>query len=161
MGLADFFGREGTDKTVTLKSGDYEVTAAEFVSADAGENKPINQTITLKNDNFVFYPTEIVNVKGITTTDKTLTYTNFTPTEAYPTGGTTFNIEKATMPTSTKKSRWTSSTIMRIPIRSICPRCCRSWKAPGPTAKSSIRSPPRSWPPVITRTVMRRSKTAS
>ena len=96
--LADFFGREGTDQNVTLKSGDYEVTAAEFVSADAGENKPINQTITLKNDNFVFYPTEIVNVKGITTTDKTLTYTNFTPTEAYPTGGTTFNIEKATMP---------------------------------------------------------------
>ena len=96
--LADFYGKEGTDKNVTLKSGDYEVTAAEFVSADAGENKPINQTITLKNDNFVFYPTEIVNVKGITTTDKTLTYTNFTPTEAYPTGGTTFNIEKATMP---------------------------------------------------------------
>ena len=96
--LADFFGKEGTDSNVTLKSGDYEVTAAEFVSADAGENKPINQTITLKNDNFVFYPTEIVNVKGITTTDKTLTYTNFTPTEAYPTGGTTFNIEKATMP---------------------------------------------------------------
>ena len=96
--LAKFFGREGTDQNVTLKSGDYEVTAAEFVSADAGENKPINQTITLKNDNFVFYPTEIVNVKGITTTDKTLTYTNFTPTEAYPTGGTTFNIEKATMP---------------------------------------------------------------
>ena len=96
--LANFFGREGTDQNVTLKSGDYEVTAAEFVSADAGENKPINQTITLKNDNFVFSPTEIVNVKGITTTDKTLTYTNFTPTEAYPTGGTTFNIEKATMP---------------------------------------------------------------
>ena len=96
--LAEFFGREGTDQNVTLKSGDYEVTAAEFVSADAGENKPINQTITLKNDNFVFYPTEIVNVKGITTTDKTLTYTNFTPNEAYPTGGTTFNIEKATMP---------------------------------------------------------------
>ena len=96
--LAEFFGREGTDQNVTLKSGDYEVTAAEFVSADAGENKPINQTITLKNDNFVFYPTEIVNVKGITTTDKTLTYTNFTPNEAYPTGGTTFNIEKAIMP---------------------------------------------------------------
>ena len=96
--LAEFFGREGTDQNVTLKSGDYEVTAAEFVSADAGENKPINQTITLKNENFVFSPTEIVNVKGITTTDKTLTYTNFTPTEAYPTGGTTFNIEKATMP---------------------------------------------------------------
>ncbi len=96
--LAEFFGREGTDQNVTLKSGDYEVTAAEFVSADAGENKPINQTITLKNDNFVFYPTEIVNVKGITTTDKTLTYTNFTPNEAYPSGGTTFNIEKATMP---------------------------------------------------------------
>ena len=96
--LAEFFGREGTDQNVTLKSGDYEVTAAEFVSADAGENKPINQTITLKNDNFVFSPTEIVNVKGITTTDKTLTYTNFTPTEAYPTGGTTFNIEKAPMP---------------------------------------------------------------
>ena len=96
--LANFFGREGTDQNVTLKSGDYEVTAAEFVSADAGENKPINQTITLKNDNFVFSPTEIVDVKGITTTDKTLTYTNFTPNEAYPTGGTTFNIEKATMP---------------------------------------------------------------
>ena len=96
--LADFFGKEGTDSNVTLKSGDYEVTAAEFVSADAGENKPINQTITLKNENFVFYPTEIIDVKGITTTDKTLTYTNFTPTEAYPTGGTTFNIEKATMP---------------------------------------------------------------
>ena len=101
--LAEFFGREGTDQNVTLKSGDYEVTAAEFVSADAGENKPINQTITLKNDNFVFYPTEIVNVKGITTADKTLTYTNFTPTEAYPTGGTTFNIEKATMPDFDKK----------------------------------------------------------
>ncbi len=96
--LADFYGKEGTDQNVTLKSGDYEVTAAEFVSADAGENKPINQTITLKNENFVFSPTEIVNVKGITTTDKTLTYTNFTPTEAYPTGGTTFNIEKAPMP---------------------------------------------------------------
>ena len=96
--LADFSGKEGSDQNVTLKSGDYEVTAAEFVSADAGENKPINQTITLKNENFVFSPTEIVNVKGITTTDKTLTYTNFTPTEAYPTGGTTFNIEKATMP---------------------------------------------------------------
>ena len=96
--LADFYGKEGIDRNVTLKSGDYEVTAAEFVSADAGKNKPINQTITLKNDNFVFSPTEIVNVKGITTTDKTLTYTNFTPKEAYPTGGTTFNIEKATMP---------------------------------------------------------------
>ena len=81
-----------------MKSGDYEVTAAEFVSADAGENKPINQTITLKNENFVFYPTEIIDVKGITTTDKTLTYTNFTPKAAYPTSGTTFNIEKATMP---------------------------------------------------------------
>lgn len=96
--LADFFGKEGTDSNVTLKSGDYEVTATEFVSADAGENKPINQTITLKNENFVFYPTEIINIPGITTTDKTLTYTNFTPKEAYPTAGTTFNIEKATMP---------------------------------------------------------------
>ena len=96
--LAEFFAREGADRNVTLKSGDYEVTAAEFVSADAGENKPINQTITLKNENFVFSPTEIINVKGITTADKTLTYTNFTPNEAYPTGGTTFNIEKATMP---------------------------------------------------------------
>lgn len=96
--LADFFGKEGTDSNVTLKSGDYEVTAAEFVSADAGENKPINQTITLKNENFVFYPTEIIDVKGITTTDKTLTYTNFTPKAAYPTSGTTFNIEKATIP---------------------------------------------------------------
>ena len=96
--LADFYGKEGTDQNVTLKSGDYEVTAAEFVSADAGENKPINQTITLKNENFVFSPTEIIKIPGITTTDKTLTYTNFTPAEAYPTGGTTFKIEKATMP---------------------------------------------------------------
>ena len=96
--LADFYGKEGIDQNVTLKSGDYEVTAAEFVSADAGENKPINQTITLKNENFVFSPTEIIKIPGITTTDKTLTYTNFTPKEAYPTGGTTFNIEKATMP---------------------------------------------------------------
>ena len=76
----------------------YEVTSAEFVSPDAGENKPINQTITLKNGNFVFEPTEIINVKGITTTDKTITYKNFTLSEAYPTLGTTFNIEKATMP---------------------------------------------------------------
>ena len=96
--LADFYGKEGIDLNLTLKSGDYEVTAAEFVSADAGENKPINQTITLKNENFVFSPTEIIKIPGITTTDKTLTYTNFTPKEAYPTGGTTFNIEKATMP---------------------------------------------------------------
>ena len=81
----------------------YEVTAAEFVSPDAGENKPINQTITLKNENFVFEPTEKINVKGITTTDKTLTYTNFTPTEAYPSVGTTFNIEKATMPDFNKE----------------------------------------------------------
>lgn len=96
--LADFSGKEGIDQNLTLKSDDYEVTAAGFVSADAGKNKPINQTITLKNENFVFSPTEIIDIPGITTTDKTLTYTNFTPTEAYPTGGTTFNIEKATMP---------------------------------------------------------------
>ena len=76
----------------------YEVTAAEFVSADAGKNKPINQTITLKNENFVFEPTEIINVKGITTADRTITYTNFTPKEAYPSLGTTFNIKKATVP---------------------------------------------------------------
>ena len=76
----------------------YEVTAAEFVSPDAGENKPINQTITLKNENFVFEPTEKINVKGITTTDKTMTYTNFTTKEGYGRGDTTFNIEKATVP---------------------------------------------------------------
>ena len=76
----------------------YEVTAAEFVSPDAGENKPINQTITLKNENFVFAPTEIIKIKGITTAGRTMTYTNFTPTEAYPSVGTTFNIEKATVP---------------------------------------------------------------
>ena len=81
----------------TSKSN-YEVTAAEFVSPDAGENKPINQTITLKNENFVFAPTEMINVKGITTTDKTMTYTNFTIEEAYGRNDTTFNIEKATMP---------------------------------------------------------------
>ena len=40
----------------------------------------------------------MINIKGITTTDKTITYTNFTPIETYPTLGTTFNIEKATMP---------------------------------------------------------------
>ena len=102
--LAEFFGREGTDQNVTLKSGDYEVTAAEFVSADAGENKPINQTITLKNDNFVFSPTEIVDVKGITTTDKTLTYTNFTPNEAYPTGERPSTSKRPPCPTSTTRS---------------------------------------------------------
>ena len=101
--LADFSGKEGIDQNLTLKSDDYEVTAAEFVSADAGENKPINQTITLKNENFVFSPTEIIKIPGITTTDKTLTYTNFTPTEAYPTGGTTFKIEKAPMPNFDKE----------------------------------------------------------
>ena len=81
----------------------YEVTSAEFVSPDAGENKPINQTITLKNENFVFAPTEKINVKGITTADKTITYTNFTPSVAYPSLGTYFNIEKATMPDFNKE----------------------------------------------------------
>ena len=76
----------------------YEVTAAGFVSPDAGENKPINQTITLKNENFVFEPTEKIKVEGITTTDRTITYKNFTLSEAYPTLGTTFNIKKATVP---------------------------------------------------------------
>ena len=76
----------------------YEVTAAEFVSPDAGKNKPINQTITLKNENFVFAPTEIVNIKGITTAGRTMTYTNFTTEEAYGRDDTTFNIEKATVP---------------------------------------------------------------
>ena len=76
----------------------YVVTAAEFVSPDAGENKPINQTITLKNENFVFAPTEKINVKGITTAGKTMTYTNFTTKEGYGRDDTTFNIEKATVP---------------------------------------------------------------
>ena len=96
------FPGKGSDSEVDWREdqykNNYEVTAAEFVSADAGENKPINQTITLKNENFVFAPTEMINIKGITTTDKTITYTNFTPIETYPTLGTTFNIEKATMP---------------------------------------------------------------
>ena len=81
----------------------YEVTAAAFVSPDAGENKPINQTITLKNENFVFAPTEIIKIKGITTTDKTMTYTNFTTKEGYGRADTTFNIEKATMPDFNKE----------------------------------------------------------
>ena len=76
----------------------YDVTAAEFVSPDAGKNKPINQTITLKNENFVFAPTEKINVKGITTAGKTMTYTNFTTKEGYGRDDTTFNIEKATVP---------------------------------------------------------------
>ena len=76
----------------------YEVTAAEFVSPDAGKNKPINQTITLKNENFVFAPTDKINVKGITTAGRTMTYTNFTTKEGYGRDDTTFNIEKATMP---------------------------------------------------------------
>ena len=96
------FPGKGSDPEVDWREdkykNNYEVTAAEFVSADAGENKPINQTITLKNENFVFAPTKMINIKGITTTDKTITYTNFTPIETYPTLGTTFNIEKATMP---------------------------------------------------------------
>ena len=96
------FPGKGSDSEVDWREdkykNNYEVTAAEFVSADAGENKPINQTITLKNENFVFAPTEMINIKGITTTDKTITYTNFTPIETYPTLETTFNIEKAPMP---------------------------------------------------------------
>ena len=96
------FPGKGSDSEVDWREdkykNNYEVTAAEFVSADAGENKPINQTITLKNENFVFAPTEMINIKGIATTDKTITYTNFTPIETYPTLETTFNIEKATMP---------------------------------------------------------------
>ena len=92
------FGHSEVDWREDEYKDNYEVTAAEFVSADAGENKPINQTITLKNENFVFEPTEIINVEGITTTGKTITYKNFTLSEAYPTLGTTFNIEKATVP---------------------------------------------------------------
>ena len=96
------FPGKGSDSEVDWREdkykNNYEVTAAEFVSADAGENKPINQTITLKNENFVFAPTEMINIKGITTTDKTITYTNFTPIETYPTLETTFNIEKADAP---------------------------------------------------------------
>ena len=86
-----------------MSESNYEVTAAEFVSPDAGKNKPINQTITLKNENFVFAPTEKINVKGITTTDKTMTYTNFTTKEGYGRDDTTFNIEKATMPAFNKE----------------------------------------------------------
>ncbi len=95
-----FLAKESGSSEVDWRKDEnnYEVTAAEFVSADAGENKPINQTITLKNENFVFEPTEIINVNGITTTDRTITYKNFTLSEAYPTLGTYFNIEKATMP---------------------------------------------------------------
>ena len=96
--LAKELGSSEVDWREDEYKDNYEVTAAEFVSPDAGENKPINQTITLKNKNFVFAPTEKINVKGITTTDKTITYKNFTLSEAYPTLGTTFNIEKATVP---------------------------------------------------------------
>ena len=96
------FPGKGSDPEVDWREdkykNNYEVTVAEFVSADAGKNKPINQTITLKNENFVFAPTKMINIKGITTTDKTITYTNFTPIETYPTLGTTFNIEKADAP---------------------------------------------------------------
>ncbi len=96
--LAEKPGSSQVDWSEDKDENNYEVTAAEFVSPDAGKNKPINQTITLKNENFVFEPTKMINVKGITTTDKTITYTNFTLSEAYPTLGTTFNIEKATVP---------------------------------------------------------------
>ena len=89
-------GRPEVDWREDEFKDNYEVTSAGFVSPDAGENKPINQTITLKNENFVFAPT--INIVGITTTDKTITYKNFTLSEAYPTLGTTFNIKKATMP---------------------------------------------------------------
>ena len=93
-----FLAKEPGSSLVDWKEDEnnYEVTAAEFVSPDAGENKPINQTITLKNKNFVFAPT--INIVGVTTTDNTITYKNFTLSEAYPTLGTTFNIKKATVP---------------------------------------------------------------
>ena len=104
---AYFFYREDQEREVDWRNDEsksnYEVTAAEFVSPDAGENKPINQTITLKNENFVFAPTEIIKIKGITTTDKTMTYTNFTTKEGYGRADTTFNIEKATMPDFNKE----------------------------------------------------------
>lgn len=97
-----FYYKEDQEREVDWRNdtseSNYEVTAAEFVSPDAGKNKPINQTITLKNKNFVFSPTDIVNIKGITTTDQTMTYTNFTTKEGYGRNDTTFNIEKATMP---------------------------------------------------------------
>ena len=96
--LAKELGSSEVDWREDKDENNYEVTAAEFVSPDAGENKPINQTITLKNENFVFKPTEKIKVEGITTTDKTITYKNFTLSEAYPTLGTTFNIKKATVP---------------------------------------------------------------
>ena len=52
------FPGKGSDSEVDWREdkykNNYEVTAAEFVSADAGKNKPINQTITLKNENFIF-----------------------------------------------------------------------------------------------------------
>ena len=98
-----FLAKEPGSSLVDWKEDEnnYEVTAAEFVSPDAGENKPINQTITLKNKNFVFAPT--INIVGVTTTDNTITYKNFTLSEAYPTLGTTFNIKKATMPDFNKK----------------------------------------------------------
>ena len=102
-----FSYKEDVEREVDWRNNEsksnYEVTAAEFVSPDAGKNKPINQTITLKNENFVFAPTEIVNIKGITTAGKTMTYTNFTPSVAYPSLGTYFNIEKATMPDFNKE----------------------------------------------------------
>ena len=100
-----FLAKESGSSEVDWRKDEnnYEVNSAEFVSPDAGENKPINQTITLKNENFVFEPTEIINVNGITTTDRTITYTNFMLSEAYPTLGTTFNIKKATMPDFNKK----------------------------------------------------------
>ena len=90
--------KDNVDWLDDTSKSNYEVTAAEFVSPDVGENKPINQTITLKNENFVFAPTEIIKIKGITTTDKTMTYTNFTTKEGYGRADTTFNIEKATVP---------------------------------------------------------------
>ena len=95
-----FLAKEPGSSLVDWKEDEnnYEVNSAEFVSPDAGENKPINQTITLKNKNFVFEPTEKIKVEGITTTDRTITYKNFTLSEAYPTLGTTFNIKKATVP---------------------------------------------------------------
>ena len=96
--LAQELGSSEVDWRKDEDKNNYEVTAAEFVSPDAGENKPINQTITLKNKNFVFEPTEKIKVEGITTTDRTITYKNFTLSEAYPTLGTTFSIKKATVP---------------------------------------------------------------
>ena len=80
--IASFEAPELWCNLVTLTEGtDYTLDKAEYATADVGEHKPVNITITLKNPNYVFDKT-VSNGTTITVSEdgKTMTYSNWTPT---------------------------------------------------------------------------------